>query len=192
MAKATRTSPQKPRQSGAEILITSERSSSQKLFGHLKGISFSFGCQEPGVLFWRANTKSYPRSTGPHQGAQDLIGSTRLTPLREGDLGVYCWLTPIWGWSASGSSSTSALYSSKASSSSGSPSSYRDRRSNSCKDCQDFGQKTKATGPKFVCAQRVYPWTQLPHHHSFYKFNRRHIESSRIINFTVDLREVLF
>lgn len=73
VAKATKTSPLRPCQSGARILVTSKRSPSQILCGHLKGISFSFGCQEPDVLFWRANAKGYPRSTGPHRWPRSLL-----------------------------------------------------------------------------------------------------------------------
>lgn len=55
MAKATKTTPEKPHGSGSEIQVTSEQSSSQIFCGHSKGISLEFGYWEPDVLFRSAN-----------------------------------------------------------------------------------------------------------------------------------------
>lgn len=93
-------------------------------------------CSE--VLMQTAN----PGAHNPTPGTRGS-GSFSAEPLQ-----VYCWLTPIWGWSASGSSSsTSALYSSKASSSaSGSPSNYRGEREAAVSATWPKGRKTTRGG----------------------------------------------
>lgn len=122
MAKATETTPQKPTETGVKFRSLLSKAHPRYFAVNKKVLSFNLDAGSQTSCFEVLMQNANPGARDPTSGTRGFTLLFRWEP-SEG----YCWLTPIWGWSASGSSSsTSALYSSNASSSaSGSPSNQR-------------------------------------------------------------------